>query len=126
MNAKKDHHVAPPVMRVAPLGELKVYMVYEHELDSLWRGTPNSNDLSWALALLSSGLTVLLTFYTATFPSDRSYYSFLILGVLAFGGGLYCLSRWWLNRGAAKQIVDGIRHRMPLPEAIQEDSAPNQ
>ncbi len=31
-----------PVIREAPLGELKVYRVYEHQLDELAQGSPVS------------------------------------------------------------------------------------
>jgi hypothetical protein len=41
-----------PVIRVAPLGELNAYTVYEHELELLARGSPGGIFLNFALALL--------------------------------------------------------------------------
>jgi hypothetical protein len=50
---KKDEpQPAQPVVRVAPLGELNVYTIYEHELVTLGQGSPGSVFLSFALALL--------------------------------------------------------------------------
>jgi hypothetical protein len=47
-----------PVVRVAPLGELNAYAVYEHELDTLAKGSPSSHllGISYALIPFSGGV----------------------------------------------------------------------
>lgn len=58
MMARKGGEPAPPVIRHAPLGELKVYTIYEHELDSLAQGSPTSLLLNFALLLLPTSLSL--------------------------------------------------------------------
>ena len=63
------------MVRVAPLGELKVYMVTEEEIDKLGGGSPGSIFLNFAIALLSLSASFLLTLLTTTIgPSP--YWSF--------------------------------------------------
>lgn len=46
------HNPLLPVVRVAPLGELNAYTVYEHELDTLAKGSPGSHLLGIGYALI--------------------------------------------------------------------------
>jgi len=61
---------AGPVIRYAPLGELRVYAVYEHELEILAHGSPASLYLNFALALLSVFATSLVALVTTPIPRD--------------------------------------------------------
>ncbi len=65
MAAKKvEQHPVGPVLRVAPLGELKVYTVTEEELDAIGRGSAGSIFLNFALALLPLSGGFLITLLT--------------------------------------------------------------
>ncbi len=46
-----------PVIREAPLGELKVYRVYEHQFDELAQGSPVSLLLNFSLFFLGIAAT---------------------------------------------------------------------
>ena len=47
-----------PVVRRAPLGELNVYEVHEHELDQLAGGSPGPQLLNISYALLGAAVTL--------------------------------------------------------------------
>src|SRR6266851_10133365 len=49
---RDESQIVRPVIRVAPLGELKVYTINEHELETLGQGSPGSVYIGFALALL--------------------------------------------------------------------------
>lgn len=52
---------APPEVRYAPLGELKVYEISEGELEKLESGPPGQIHLNFALAFLPAALTIFIT-----------------------------------------------------------------
>ena len=66
-------------VRVAPLGDLNAYMVHEHELDIIAAGSPATLAFNFAIALMSIGVTFVLTLTTTTITSDRLFYGYLIV-----------------------------------------------
>jgi hypothetical protein len=60
----------PPVIREAPPSELKIYRVYEHQLDLLASASPASLMLNFALFFFGVAATGLGTLVTAP-PSAR-------------------------------------------------------
>ncbi len=103
---KKDAEANPqPVLRYAPLGELKVYPVYEHELDMLKQGTPGALFLNFALFLLPIGVTLIIALATTTITSNRR----LVLLVL-----------WWRGYKGSRDLVEQIKNRMPPPPSLQQ------
>ena len=101
---KESEFPAPPVVRYAPLGELKIYPVYEHELDMLKQGSPVSLFLNFALCLLPIGFTLILTFATTTIPSDRLFQTYVTLAVLTIIAGLILLALWWRGYKGSKSL----------------------
>jgi hypothetical protein len=120
MSARKGHSVASPVVRVAPLAELKVYTIYEHELEELASGSPASLDLNFALVLLPTSLSVLVTLLTTTIASDRQWLAFFAVMTIAFLAGVYLLWKWYRSHVSTTTLFNEIRNRLPPPEAVQE------
>ena len=86
-----------PSVRVAPLGELKVYMVQEHELESLASGSPASLFLNFALSLLSSAIAFFITLLSTEIKSSRTFDVFVIVCVVFSISGLVLLELWRRN-----------------------------
>jgi hypothetical protein len=109
-------------VRVAPLGELNAYTVHEHELDIIAAGSPATLSFNVAVALLSAGLTFVITLTTTTITTNRLFYSYLIVCINFLLAGLLLLGYWWRSRTSVLVIVSKIKSRMPAPQAIQEQS----
>jgi hypothetical protein len=124
MAARKpgDDRPAPPIVRYAPLGELKVFELSEAELEKLESGPPGQVHLSFALALLPAALTVFITIQTVEISSDRIYYGYWIAFWLLFVQGLISLVRWWTTSGSLRTLVTDIRSRMPEHPGIPEQA----
>jgi hypothetical protein len=124
MAARKAREVrpAPPVVRYAPLGELRVYEISEAELEKLENGPPGQVHLSFALALLPAALTVFITVQTVEIKDNRIYYGYWIAFWLLSVQGLISLARWWATSGSMKSLVQEIRSRMPDKPGIPEQA----
>lgn len=118
MSKKKE--LAPlPVIRVAPLGEIKAWVVLESELDVLERGSPSSIYLTFAVALLPTALSLFVAILSTT-TSDRVFLTFLCVGVIFLIVGMLLLALWWQSHVSSRKLIEQIRNRMPPPPAIQE------
>ena len=122
MAARKsgDYRPAPPIVRYAPLGELKVYEISEAELEKLENGPPGQVHLSFALALLPAALTVFITLQTVEISDNRIYYSYWVAFWLLSIQGLIALVRWSSMRSSLKILAQEIRSRMPEKPGIPE------
>jgi hypothetical protein len=105
-------------VRVAPLGELNAYTVHEHELDIIAAGSPATLSFNVAVALISIGVSFVITLTTTTITSNRLFYSYLIVSIncpiVGFVFLLYC----WKNRTSVLIIVSEIKCRMKAPTPI--------
>ena len=113
---------APPIVRYAPLGELRVYEISEAELEKLENGPPGQVHLSFALALLPAALTVFITIQTVEIKDNRIYYGYWIAFWLLSVQGLISLVRWWTTGGSLKSLGQDIRSRMPERPGIPEQA----
>ncbi|MBM3528474.1 MAG: hypothetical protein FJX62_10305 [Alphaproteobacteria bacterium] len=104
------------------LDSLVIFDVSEHELDELERETGSiSDDLTFGVAGLSVGLSLLVVLLTVDIQSDRIYYSFLLVDVVGFLVALYCGIRWFRGRKKFKGVVQRIKARVgPLGEEGKE------
>ncbi len=118
-----DHRPALPIVRVASLKELKVYEISEAELKEFEGGPPGQLALSFALALLPAGLTVLVTLQTVDIKDNRLYYGYWIAFWNLFILGSFFLARWWTAGGSFKSLGAEIRARMPEQPGIPEQEA---
>jgi len=118
---------APPVIRIAPLGEIRAYTVYEHELDEVARGGSGSFlYLNFGLSLASIFATLLITVLTVTIPAGYLYESFfsacITTGVIA----AVLLLVWRKNHKSAARLIDQIKNRMPPAQGIQDSVKPGE
>jgi hypothetical protein len=109
-----------PAIRVAPLGELRVYIISEEELNELEHGSPASQNLNFALALLASGLTFLTTLLTTEIDSVKTFVVFVVLTVAFLLVGALLLANWLRIRRSSGGLAQRIRDRMPPPQGIPE------
>jgi hypothetical protein len=122
MSARKasDQGAQLSPVRVAPLGELNAYTVHEHELDIIAAGSPATLAFNAAVALLSAGVSFVITLTTTTITSNRLFYSYLNLCAIFLIVGFLLLGYWWKSRTSVLVIVSKIKSRMPSPSPIQE------
>jgi hypothetical protein len=104
-----------PAVRVAPLGELRVYVISEEELNELENGSPASQSLNFALALLASGLSFFATLMTTEISSLKTFSVFVILTVVFLVVGIILFASWYRLRKSSQGLAQRIRDRMPPP-----------
>ncbi|QEH35975.1 hypothetical protein OJF2_45330 [Aquisphaera giovannonii] len=108
----------------APLGELKVYELSEAEFDRLAEGASGQLHLNFALAMLPTALSVLISLLTTTIESNRVYLAFLVAFWALLVQGLISLLRWWLYSRTHRKRIEGSRARMPVRPVIAEQITP--
>src|ERR1700674_4860964 len=113
MARAKNENQPTPVVRVAPLGELRAYTIYEHELDALGSGSTGSLFLNFSLALLPVSLTLLVTLLTTKIESDRLFAGFMTVAVVTAIAGVLLLFLWWQQHRGSQHMVHEIKGRMP-------------
>jgi hypothetical protein len=123
MPTRRSGDALKPSIRIAPLGELKAWPVYEHELDELARGSPASLYLNFSLSLFSSGMTLLVALLTTTITSDRLFDVFVIGCVISLLASSVLGTMWLRSHSSTSGLIDRIKSRMPPSPAIQEDAA---
>ena len=69
-------------VKLAPAAELKAYVIHEYQPDMLSQGSMASVKLNVSLCLLSIAATIFVEIYTAPPTADRTFYVFVIVGVL--------------------------------------------
>jgi hypothetical protein len=109
-----------PAIRVAPLGVLRVFPIYEEELNQFAQGSPVQLCLNFALALLASGLSFLANLLATDIPSVKTFNVFVILSVLFLLVGIVLLTIWWRLHRSTKNLAQRIRDRMPPPPGTLE------
>ena len=103
-----------PIIRVAPLGELRVYQITEDELNRLARGNPSSVWLDFSLALLAAFVGILATMASSQL-TDRNFTVFVCVEVIIGLFGVGCLVLWLRTANTVRELVTDIRSRMPPP-----------
>jgi cytochrome bd-type quinol oxidase subunit 2 len=109
-----------PAIRVAPLGVLRVYPIYEEELNQFAQGSPVQLCLNFALALLASGLSFLANLLATDIASIKTFNVFVILTALFLLVGTVLLTVWWKLHRSTKNLAQRIRDRMPPPPGTLE------
>lgn len=117
MGAKKK--TEEQVVRVAPLGELRAYMISEHELEKLEQGAPVSDLLTIGLCLLSAAVTILATLLSTSLSGQTLTLFYCTLLILAISGGI-CSYLGWRSRVSTKHLARQIRERMPDAPSVKQ------
>jgi len=105
--------VVLPAIRIAPLGELRFWIISEDELKQFEQGSPAGLYLNFSLTLVSMGLSFLITLLSTPISSDRTFAVFVIVTVLSMISGLVLLALWYRDHCKLTKLADTIRKRMP-------------
>ena len=107
-------------VRIAPLEELNAYTVHEHELDLIAAGSPATLAFNFAIALISIGISFILTLTTTSIRSNRLFQSYLVVCINCLLAGLIAFVYWLKTRSSVNITVLKIKNRMVAPTPIQE------
>ncbi len=126
MAARKGQDTRPalPIILYAPLGELKVYEVSEAELEKLEAGPPGLIHLNFALAMIPTAITILITLQTATITSPRVFTAYLVAFWALSVQGAISLVRWQTSNRTFRKLTREIRARMPARPILAEQLPP--
>jgi len=108
------------VVRLAQPGELKAYVVFEHQLDLLAQGAPASLLLNFALFFLGVAATSLSTLVTAPPNKDRVFYSFLIVLITTLIAGIVLLTVWHAMHRSVSSLIVEIKSQMPPNPPVEQ------
>ncbi len=111
------------VVKLAQPGELKAYVVFEHQLDLLAQGSPASLLLNFALFFWGIAATSFGTILTAPPSQDRTYYTFLIIFILTLIAGVVLSAVWYTMHRSVTRLVDEIKAQMPANPAVEQVSS---
>jgi hypothetical protein len=112
MDQHEEFGEKAPRIRRGRVDSLSLYEVTESELDLLENGSPASNYLNFAIALLSVGISFMTTIFSATFESDRVFYVFVIVATVSTIIGLILMRLWWSSAESVGAVVKHIRSRL--------------
>jgi hypothetical protein len=104
------------------LWELKAYTVYEHELDTLARGSSGSLFLNFSLFLLPISITLFVALLTTKIEADRLFQGFVIVATVTAIAGIVLLMLWWREHRSSTALVTEIKNRLPPPAFPQAPS----
>jgi hypothetical protein len=121
----KKKNALTPVIRFAPIGELKFYTVSEEELEALGRGSLGSIYLNIALALLPVSVAFLLTLLSTEIKNTAVLFGFISGCVVCFVAGAICSVLAYANHASTSQLVKKIKERMPPPTPLESEEAPD-
>ena|ERR1700722_1682740 len=111
-----------PAIRRARIDRLNIYELSESELNILERGSPESLFMNFAIFLLSSAVSLLISLLTTKIESNRTFNVFVIGTILGFIRGFLLLALWGWYRRSRLTIFEQIRRRMP-PEGVPSDAS---
>lgn len=109
-----------PVVRIAPLGELKIYPITEAELDELERGSPASIHLNFALFFRGIAVSLLVSLIATDISSNRIFTVFVVFFAATAIAAIVFSVFWYLHRRSSGSLAKRIRGRMPPAPGIQE------
>lgn len=110
-----------PAIRRARIDSLGIYEISESELQKLESGSPESNFLTFSVALLSIAISFTVTLTTTKIDSDRLFTTYISLTIIAYISGFILLILFWQKRMVTQSVICTIKNRMP-PEGIPESS----
>lgn len=106
------------------MGELNAYTVHEHELDIITAGSPATLAFNFAIALISVGISFVLTLTTIKIDSDHLFFGYLIVCINCMTIGVMLFVYWMKTRTSVHVTVAKIKSRLVIAEAIQEHLPP--
>jgi hypothetical protein len=114
----RTHQLLP--VRVSPPAELIAYTVHEHELDIIAAGSPANLAFNFAVALVSIGVSFVLTLTTTTINSDRLFIVYVNACIICLLAGVIMFAYWLKTRTSVSVTVAKIKSRLVVPTPVQE------
>jgi hypothetical protein len=108
------------VVKLAQPGELRAYVVFEHQLDLLAQGSPVSLLLNFALFFLGVAATALGALVTAPPNQDRVFYSFVIVFIMTLIAGIVLLAVWYAMHKSLTSLIIEIKAQMPPNPPVEQ------
>ena len=102
-----------PEIRIGKIDFLQVHQVSDEELTKFAEGSPQSLYFNFAIALLATATSFLISLFTTMISSDRVFAVFVVVTVVGYLAGLVLLMLWWRTRKRISELVATIRKRMP-------------
>lgn len=112
MNASEDNVDNVRIKR-GKVDSLSLYEVTEGELQELETGGPDSPFLNFAIFLISTAVSFLISLLTTDIKSNRTFCVFVIVAVIGMVGGIILLMLWNRARKSKASIIMKIKDRMP-------------
>ena len=119
-----DNVLAPAIRRVR-IKQLTIYEISDDELKSLEAGSPASIYLNFAIFLISTAISFLVSLVTSTFPSDHIYMIFVLVIAVFFVIGFFLFILWFREHRSISRVAESIRNRVSPegePEQISNQS----
>lgn len=110
-NQNSDTDSTLPVRR-GRVDSVDLFEVKEHELEILENGGSDSIFLNFAIFLISTAFSAILSLCTSTFIKPLYETLFLIIAVVGIIGGGFLLILWLKQRKSIKLVIKTIRNRI--------------
>lgn len=119
-HVKEKHHKGDskesgekgPRIKKGKVDSLTIYEVTEGELETIERGSPNSNLLNFGIALTTTALSFLTTLLTINITDIRLFIVFTIITVVGLIVGLILLFLWYRTKSSVDEVFKKIRDRI--------------
>lgn len=111
-----------PVRR-GKVSSVIIYEVREDELRLIEQGGAAADKLNFAIGLISSAVTALITMLSTDIQSEYTKFFFVALTLIGFIWGTYFWFSWHRNKKSVPEVVSEIRKR--LNGSIEQESEPN-
>jgi hypothetical protein len=108
-----EHAIHDPPIRRAPLGELRIFQVYEHDLDRLGDGASGGILLNIGLSSFSVGGSFLVTLLSVDLTGNRVAFDvFLVLCTVFMVAGVICLALSIPMLKSTRSLIADIKRQM--------------
>ncbi len=102
-----------PTIKKGRVGSVTIYEVKENELETLERGSPNSIYLNFGIALISIGLSFLITLLTVELKDKIIVFTvFALITIVTLIIGFFLMVIWYRSNNDIKTIFKEIRARL--------------
>ena len=108
------------VVKLSSPGELRAYVVHEHELEQLSQGSSISYLLSGALFCFGVSATAFGTVFTVAADATKTFLTFLVFACVSLALGIVLSLMWFFLSKSTTNLVKTIRSRLPENEPVKQ------
>ncbi len=98
------------------MDSITLYDVTEDELKQLEDGPPGSNQLNFAIACLTTAVSMTVTLSSTPVDDPKVFTFFVVMLVVGYVFGVYCLIDWWIGKRNTTSASEKIRLRLKRKE----------